>query len=264
MKISTLVTLSIFLSLPAFSTSIVTEPENSIKTYDRDLSDDLQEQEKTPQEVIQELKCMKDSAFKPIFEALEDKGLQYLKELFAKGVPENKRYFSAVGSDHNVMYFKIGHTIFIHFNRVNEDGTLELLQKGFYGDRSLGCIKVLPESCVWKGNRQVKYVELCESGLDVSHELRNDLFRVSISETEGVVDPQVIVQAIKKCYKPNCYSIAYECFQKGLSFDVKKAVLFMKTKVAQLKEQGYNAYIDYFHMAVKYTKVENRINEPTP
>lgn len=213
----------------------------------------------TEAEVMKELTCLRnDDVYGPMIAAL---GEDYLLTLIYGNVKQSKKYYVHLNDSHRLMYFKEGENTFIHIYLVKDDQSEELMRRAFLGDKSIGCIRVLPESCVWKGQREVTYEKVCESGLDIAHTMRDDMFKVSLTEEhEGQISTPEVINAINDCYRPKCYSVAYECFQKGLHFDFNDAKEFLEKKKLELQKQYYNVTIDYMTMSLKYSKLRYEVS----
>lgn len=226
----------------------------SAKMVRKDLS---AEKEKTTEEVIQtELQCIRHSRFGDLLQNQLPNGVQYLRDQLAMGTVENKKYYINVSDTHNVMYFRHGDCIFIHVNRITAQGEDKLKLRAFINTDFDDCIRVLPESCVWQGEREVKYVEICESGLDLSEGIKMDVFKVNILEQEGYINPIDVWEAVRECYQPNVYSVAFECFKKGLWFDPNQARTYMKKVNQLLQKYNYDTTLDMENYQINYSKLK--------
>lgn len=243
--------IAIFALASSVLTQVDTEPETSVTTEWR-----LQGEAPTvtENEVMEKLSCLKDHAvYGPLIQAV---GEHYLQTLFYGSMTQNKKYYVMLNDSHRLMYFKEGENVFVHIYLVKEDGSEELMARGFIGDKSIGCVRVLPESCVWKGQTPVTYEQVCTSGLDAAHQIREDLFRISLTEEhDGQISTPEVINAIMDCYRPKCYSVAYECLKKGLYFDFQEAEAFLIQKRDELAAQHYSVSIDYTTMSLKYSRL---------
>lgn len=215
---------------------------------------------------VQSLKCLKHTNFGKIIKSHLQGGFEHLNDQLGKGVTANKRYYLYMEGGYNLFYFKQRDNYFIHLNQVI-DGEEETLITGFreVGDAVLlpgmdsdsVCIKELPDNCLWHGQRRVQYEEVCESGLDVAHTLRDDILKISFKErlnpSDDSIDPTIIA-AIAACYKPQCYSISYDCFKKGFAFDSTKALEFLTEQAKKFTEKGYFAVVNSYNFSVKYSR----------
>ena len=219
----------------------------------------------------QSLKCLKHTNFGKIIKEHLQGGFDHLNDQLGKGVTANKRYYLYMEGGYNLFYFKQRDNYFIHLNQVI-DGEEETLITGFreVGDAVLlpdidvdsVCIKELPDNCLWHGQRRVQYEEVCESGLDVAHTLRDDVLKVSFKERLNSSDSSIdvtIMDAILACYKPQCYSISYDCFKKGFAFDPTKALAFLNVQAHKFTEKGYFAVVNEYNFTVKYSRQRNEI-----
>ncbi|MEL6702633.1 MAG: hypothetical protein AAFO58_13285, partial [Pseudomonadota bacterium] len=128
--------------------------------------------------------------------------------------------------------------------------------RAFLEDDFRSCIKLLPESCQWKGERQVKYIEVCEKGLVQADKFTHDFFNVIMDEEDGDFFPMELVEAIRLCYQPKCYSIAFKCFRDGLFFDPQRARKYLEGVEAEMKARGFETYLDMASMSIKYQKTK--------
>jgi hypothetical protein len=217
--------------------------------------------QKTVEEVENELQCVFQTKWGEFFATnFPDLSIQYVRDQLSKGASPNKKYYISVNSTHNIMYFKEGQNYFLHLNQISENGDEVLLMRAFVKDDFADCIKILPDSCKWKGQREVKYIQVCEKGLVLAEGFTEDFFKVMIDEEEGDFDPIQIAQAIRECYQPKCYSIGYECYTKGLYFNPKKAKTYLDGVRDKMQEHGYDVYVDYDTMNIKYTKTLVTVN----
>ena len=227
---------------------------SSAKMVRKDLS---VEKEKTTEEVIQtELQCIRHSRFGDMLQDQLPNGVQYLRDQLAMGTVENKKYYINVSDTHNIMYFRHGDCIFIHVNRITNQGEDRLKLRAFISTDFDDCIRVLPESCVWQGEREVKYVEICESGLDLSEGIKMDVFKVNILEENGLIKPIDVWEAVRECYQPNVYSVAFECFKKGLWFDPNQARNYMKRVNRLLQKYKYDTVLNMEKYEIEYSKLK--------
>ena len=195
---------------------------------------------KTEAQVIAGLECLSESKWNDFLSTnMPDLGVEFIRAQVKNGASPNKKYYIQVNESHNVMYFKEGLNYFIHLNKLNDDGSDKLLMRSFLPDNYQDCIRVLPMSCKWKGQRVVKYIEVCEKGMVQADNFGVDVFNVMIDDDQGIFRPKDIICAIRDCYQPNVYSIAYKCFQDKLYFDPKFAAEYLRTVQAQLEQQGF-------------------------
>ena len=107
------------------------------------------------------------------------------------------------------------------------------------------------------------YDEICRSGMDVAHQLRDDILKINFKEhfkgDSSSVDP-LIIAALKDCYKPRCYSISYDCFKKGFAFDPASALAFLHEQAANFESKGYLAVVDPLTFSITYTRRRVEIN----
>lgn len=217
--------------------------------------------EKTAEEVQAELQCVKHSKWNDFFETnFPDLGLEYIRAQLSKGASNNKKYYIQINETHNVMYFKEGKNFFVYLNQIGDDGSDVLLMRSFLQDDFLNCIQLLPDSCKWKGDREVKYIEVCERGIVLAKGFTQDFFKVAIDDEEGQFDPLDIAKAIRNCYQPNVYSVAYECYVDNLYFDPQQAVAYMKEVQAKLETYDFNTRLDLDNMSIKYVKTHVTVN----
>jgi hypothetical protein len=217
--------------------------------------------EKTEEEVRESLQCLSHSKWNLFFEhSMPDLGIQYLRDQLAKGVTQNKRYYIQVDNTHNVMYFKEGNNFFLHLNEIKDDGSEHLLMRAFLQDDFNNCIRLLPESCKWKGERVVKYIEVCEQGLVQSGDFTHDFFKVVLDQEEGTFSPLEIARAIRDCYQPKVYSIAYKCYVDGLYFNPQDAVKYLKDVQKKMEDYGFETSLDLENMEINYSKVAVEVN----
>lgn len=217
--------------------------------------------EKTAEEVQEELQCVKHSKWNDFFEThFTDLGLEYIRAQLSKGASNNKKYYIKINQTHNVMYFKEGKNFFVYLNQIAEDGSEVLLMRSFLQDDFLNCIQLLPESCKWKGDREVKYIEVCEKGIVLAKGFTQDFFKVAIDESEGQFDPIDIAKAIRNCYQPNVYSVGYKCYIDGLYFDPAQAVAYLNEVRAKLEEYNFNTQLDLENLTIKYVKTAVTVN----
>lgn len=222
------------------------------------LSDDG---EKTVEEVQANLECLKKTDWNDFFETnMPGLGVQYIRSQMSKGATPNKKYYIQVNESHNVMYFKEGTHYFMHLNEIQDDGSDHMLLRAFVQDDFQNCIQVLPDSCKWKGERVVKYIEVCEKGLVLAEGFTQDFFRVVLDDDEGVFSPIDIAKAIRDCYQPNIYSIAYKCYTDKLYFDPQYAVSYLKDVEANLQQHGFETKLDLETMEIKYAKTHITVN----
>ena len=212
---------------------------------------------KTEAEVINELQCLGSiDNYASLMNAEWDQGIVYLLAQLGMGAQENKKYYVALGDSHNVSYFKEGENYFLSVNRVNEAGDDIAQLKAFIPTSLKGCIRILPASCKWQGQREVKYVEVCESGIDISQKLKQDIFSVTASIDEQSMTPVQTLIALRECYEPKVYSIGFECLKKDLFFDHETAVASMKLEVKRLESLGYKAELVIETMEIRYSKLD--------
>ena len=241
-------TLVLLLTLTSFAVS-----SEEVKKVRKDLEVGV---EKTEAEVIKtELQCIRNSNYSDVLEELPG-GSQYLRDQLAMGAVENKRYYISVNDNYNIMYFRHGDCFFVHVNYINLEGEDEVKLKAFVTTDFGDCIRVLPEGCVWQGEREVKYVEICESGLDLSEGIKMDIFKVNVLEDSGVISPIDVWTAVRQCYQPNVYSVAFECFKKGLWFDPNQARRYMKRVSKLLQHHDYTTKLDMENYAIEYSKLK--------
>ena len=189
-----------------------------------------------------------------------------MNDQLGKGMTVNKRYYLGMEDGYNLFYFKQSDNYFIHLNQVI-DGEEETLITGFREvsdavllpgmDADKVCIKELPDNCLWHGQRRVQYEEVCKSGLDLGHTLRDDILKISFKEKLDRSDhwiDRTIISAIGACYRPQCYSISYGCFKKGFAFDTKKAIQFLNEQARKFTEKGFYAVVDQYNFSVKYSR----------
>ena len=211
---------------------------------------------KTEEEVINELECLGSKGtgnFAALMNASWDQGIVYLRAQLGMGATENKKYYVQLGADHNVSYFREADNFFLSINRVNEEGDDVPELKAFIPTDMDGCIRILPASCKWQGQREVKYVEVCESGVDTAEKLKQDLFRVAATDVDQTLTSVQTLIALRQCYEPKVYSIGYECMKKDLFFDHDSAIANMKVEVARLQSLGYKAELDPINMEINYS-----------
>jgi hypothetical protein len=238
-----------YITLMMFAAVLTTE---KLEMVEQILSE---EQEKTEAEIISELKCINESSYLPLFNAQWPSGTQYLRDQLATGATNNRKFYVQLDANHKVAYFREGENYFVNvILQAQDDGEEEVVERMFVPTTLKDCIRILPASCKWKGQREVKYVEICESGLDLANGIKRDLFKVAIDSDSGTITPQDIVIAIRDCYQPNVYSIPYECFQKGLFFDHQKALDYLNMALGYFKAKGYDARILNEQMAIQYSK----------
>lgn len=213
--------------------------------------------EKTADQVLLELECLGQSHWNDLFEVhLPGKGVPFVRDHLALGATQNKKYYISVDPYHNVMYFKLGKTFFVHLNRIQENGVEHLQFRAFLEDDFRWCIKLLPESCRWKGERQVNYIEVCEKGLVRAGEFTHDFFNVVMDEEDGDFFPLELVEAIRLCYQPNCYSVGFKCFLDGLFFDPQWARKYLEGVEAEMRARDFKTYLDMASMSIKYQKTQ--------
>lgn len=251
--------------------------QSSQEFYKRIIWSDTEEK-LTPEEIVRRgqrkgLKCFKDHALGDLVRDNLENGFDYLQAQLVKGVVPNKRYYLFMKNPRlKLFYFKQGENYFINLEREGEDGETELLARAFREveiealpgmPEEATCIRILPENCLWKGQRSVKYEEICRSGMDVGHTLRDDLLRVNFKEhfagDRSQVDP-LIIAALQDCYKPRCYSISYDCFRKGFAFDPQSAVKFLNEQAANFAKKGYFAQVNENNFSITYTRRRVEIN----
>lgn len=220
--------------------------------------------EKTQDEISANLRCLSHSKWNLFFENnLPNLGIQYIRDQLSMGASENKKYYIRVNDTHNLVYFKEGHNYFINLIYSLNDGTETLLMRAFLQENFNNCIQLLPESCKWKGERIIKYIEVCEKGLVKSGEFTHDFFDLILDEDQGVFSPLEIAKAIRDCYQPNVYSIAYKCYVDGLYFDPQGAVKYLKEVQSKIEDHGFETYLDLDTMEIKYSKISvNAKNDP--
>ena len=217
--------------------------------------------EKTEQDVINGLECLSHSKWNDFFQTnMPDLGVQYIRDQVSKGATANKKYYIQVNDTHNVMYFKEGLNFFIHLNQIADDGSDKMLMRAFLPDSFKDCIRVLPESCKWKGERVVKYIEVCEKGMVQAENFGIDIFKVMIDEKEGVFRPEDIIRAIRDCYQPNVYSIAYKCYRDKLYFDPEFAANYLKEVQTKLESYGFATKINLEDFTIDFQKTQIEIN----
>lgn len=217
--------------------------------------------EKTAEQVQAELQCVKHSKWNDFFETnFPDLGLEYIRAQLSKGASNNKKYYIQINETHNVMYFKEGKNFFVYLNQIGDDGSDVLLMRSFLQDDFLNCIQLLPDSCKWKGDREVKYIEVCERGIVLAKGFTQDFFKVAIDDEEGQFDPLDIAKAIRNCYQPNVYSVAYKCYVDNLYFDPQQAIAYMKEVQAKLETYDFNTRLDLDNMSIKYVKTHVTVN----
>jgi hypothetical protein len=217
--------------------------------------------EKTEEQVIQELQCLTHSKWNDFIQTnMPDLGVQYIRDQLYKGATQNKKYYIQVNETHNVMYFKEGSNYFLHLNEVSDDGSDHMLMRAFIDDKFGDCIRVLPESCKWKGERVVKYIEVCERGMVQAENFGLDIFNVIIDEQEGVFRPEDIIKAIRDCYQPNVYSVAYKCYRDKLYFDPQYAVNYLKEMQAKLEAHGFATKLNLEDFTIDFQKTTVTIN----
>ena len=225
------------------------------KTFKVEESIIVEEAKKTEAQIKQELKCLSDSVYKTLWTTNKMSILIQLE----KGVMLNKKYYMKVDETHNIMYFKQGETFFMHLNRI-VDKVTTVLEKAFY-EPGATCARVLNSNCKWRGEREVQYTELCTSGMDVAHQIREDIFKVTIAQEDSSdLNTLKIADAIRSCYKPKCYSISYECFDKGLAMDYGHALKVLQAQTKILEENNYSATLDPYTMTIKYSKLNPELN----
>lgn len=218
--------------------------------------------QKTAEEVIANLECLRLSKWNSFFEThFPSLGVEFLRSQLSKGATSNKKYYIKVDALHNIMYFKEGSNFFIHLNQISEDGSDTLLMRAFLGDDFAHCIQILPESCKWKGQREVKYIEVCERGLVFAKDFTQDFFKLDLDESEGEMDPMLIAKTFRECYQPNCYSIAFKCYTDGLYFDPRKAKEYLEGIKKKMDENGFETRIDFETMSIKYSKTKISVND---
>jgi hypothetical protein len=216
---------------------------------------------KSAEDVISELPCLTNSKWNEFFQThFPGIGVQFIRDQMSNGATLNKKYYIKVDETHNVMYFKLGSNYFMHLNKINEDGSEHLLMRGFVADHFGNCIQILPESCKWKGQREVKYIEICEKGLVQAEGFAQDFVKVILDEEDGEFTPLEIAKAVRDCYKPKCYSIAYKCFQDGLYFDPVKARKYLEGVRDDMVSRGFKAFLDLETMSIKYQKLNIEVN----
>ena len=217
--------------------------------------------EKTASEVASDLQCLNTSKWQAFFQTnFPDLGIEFIRAQLQKGASPNKKYYIHVNDEHNVMYFKEGNNYFIHLNKLDPQGEDQLLMRAFQQDDFKNCIQLLPDSCVWKGQREVKYIEVCEEGGKLNQALYYDLFNLIIDEEEGVFDPGMITQAIRECYQPNVYSIGYLCYMNGMYFKPEFGVTYLNQIKDRLVSYGYEAWVDLDKMTVEFKRTIVQVN----
>lgn len=216
---------------------------------------------KNEAQVIAGLECLSESKWNDLIStSMPDLGVEFIRAQVKNGASPNKKYYIQVNESHNVMYFKEGHNYFIHLNKLNDDGSDKLLMRSFLPDNYQDCIRVLPMSCKWHGQRVVKYIEVCEKGMVQADNFGVDVFNVMIDDDQGVFRPEDIIAAIRDCYQPNVYSIAYKCFQDKLYFDPKFAAEYLRTVQAQLEQHGFATKVNLEDFTIDFQKTRVSIN----
>lgn len=217
--------------------------------------------EKTAEEVQAELQCVKHSKWNDFFVTnFPDLGLEYIRAQLSKGATANKKYYIQINEGHNVMYFKEGKNYFVHLNEVTDDGSDHLLMRAFLQEDFNNCIQLLPDSCKWKGHREVKYIQVCEKGIVLADGFTSDFFKVIIDEEEGEFNPLDIAKAIRDCYQPNVYSVAYKCYVDNLYFNPQDAIDYLKGVQETLENHSFNTRLDLENMQIKYVKTHIKVN----
>lgn len=217
--------------------------------------------EKTAEEVQASLECVKDSKWNDFFNTnLPDLGLAFIRDQLSKGASANKKYYVQVNETHNVMYFKEGNNYFIHLNEIGDDGSDVLLMRSFLQDNFQNCIQLLPDSCKWNGQREVKYIEVCEKGIELSEGFTQDFFKIALDETQGQLNPVDVVKALRDCYQPNVYSVAYKCYADGLYFDPSQAADYLRGVEKDLAAKGFETKLNLETMTIEYTRTYIEVN----
>ena len=217
--------------------------------------------EKTAEQVQAELQCVSQSKWNDFFVTnFPDLGLEYIRAQVSKGASPNKKYYIQINESHNVMYFKEGKNFFLHLNEIADDGSDHLLMRSFLQEDFKNCIQLLPDSCKWKGQREVKYIQVCDKGIVLADGFTQDFFKVMIDEEEGEFNPVDIARAIRDCYQPNVYSVGYKCYVDGLYFDPQEAVAYMRDIQGKLEGYDFNTRLDLDNLTIKYVKTHVMVN----
>ena len=222
------------------------------------LSDDG---EKTAEEVQASLECVKESKWNDFFNVnLPDLGFQFVRDQLTHRTSQNKKYYIQINETHNVMYFKEGNNYFMNLNEIGDNGKEVPLFRAFLQGDLQNCIQLLPDSCSWKGQRTVKYIEVCEHGIELAEGFTQDFFKIAIDETEGEMNPLDVAKALRDCYQPNVYSVAYKCYVNNLYFDPIKAVEYLKSVQSQLEGHGFTTQLNLDNLTIGYTRTHIELN----
>ena len=241
--------------------AVAQEDRPAVKTSEVVLSDDG---EKNAEQVQASLECVKDSKWNDFFTTnLPDLGFQFVRDHLSKPISQNKKYYIQINERHNVMYFKEGNNYFVNLNEIGDDGSDVLIMRSFLQGDFQNCVQLLPESCSWKGQRTVKYVEVCEHGFELAQGFKQDFFNIVIDDTEGEMNPIDVADALRDCYQPNVYSVAYQCYKNNLYFDPTKAVEYLKSVQAKLELYGFKTTLNMKTMTIEYERTALRLNNVT-
>jgi hypothetical protein len=218
--------------------------------------------QKSAEEVTHSLSCVKDSKWNTFFLTnFSELGIQGVRDKLYKCGTPNKKYYLPINDSHNIMYFKIGNDIFVNLNKIQEDGTEHVIMRGFMGDNFENCIKLLPESCKWKGQREVKFIHVCEEGLIQAKGFTYGVLNIFLDEQVGQFSPFKIVRAVRDCYKPKTHSISYKCFEDGLNFDLVQAKKYLENVRDDMIKRGFKASLDMDTLSIKFQKLSLEYDE---